>query len=197
MRASDRSARVALLPNAITVARAIAVLPVVVLVTDPATVPWALALFTLAALTDAVDGPLARRLGAVTRLGAFLDPLADKVLVLGTLMALLGLGAVDGWVVVVILGREVIVTALRGAAAARGAAIEASAYGKAKTVLQAVAVAALLLALTVATVEVAPVAAAVLAAALALTVASGIDVLVRASALLVPVSGERLRVDAR
>jgi len=187
------------LPNAIATARALAVVPVVLLLDDPAAATAALVVFALAAVTDAVDGPLARRLGAVTRLGAFLDPLADKVLVLGTLLALLGHDAVDAWVVAVIFGREVVATGLRGVAAGRGVSIEASAYGKAKTVFQAVAVAGLLLALAVPTAEIAAAAGVALAGAVALTVASGVDLVLRAPALLaVPArASDPLRADAR
>lgn len=194
------------LPNAIAVARALAVVPVVVLLEDPAGAATALVVFVAAALTDAVDGPLARRLGSVTRLGAFLDPLADKILVLGTLLALLrsslgdpGHGAVDAWMVAVMVGRELFATGLRGFAAGRGVAIGSSPYGKAKTVLQAVAAAGLLLAVAVPTAEIVTGAGIVLAAAVALTVVSGLDLAIRASSILsVPApSSDGLRADAR
>ena len=190
--------RVYWVPNAISILRGLASIPVVLLLA-PDTAIFALSLFTLAALTDAVDGPLARRLRATSALGAFLDPLADKVLVLGTLLALLGHDAVDAWVVAVIFGREVVATGLRGVAAGRGVSIEASAYGKAKTVFQAVAVAGLLLALAVPTAEIAAAAGVALAGAVALTVASGVDLVLRAPALLaVPARASApLRADAR
>ncbi|MBI2324339.1 MAG: CDP-alcohol phosphatidyltransferase family protein, partial [Chloroflexi bacterium] len=76
------------IPNAISILRALASIPVVLLVA-PGTALLALALFSAAALTDALDGALARKLRASSALGAFLDPLADKVLVLGTLGGLL------------------------------------------------------------------------------------------------------------
>lgn len=186
------------LPNALAVARAAAVLPVVTLLDAGGAALWALAVFSVAAVTDAIDGPLARRMGATSRLGAFLDPLADKVLVLGTLVALWDRGAVDAWVVLVILGRDLLVTAVRALVAGRGMAIEASAYGKAKTVVQAVAVAGLLLAVALPSAELAALAAVALAAALGLTLASGVDVGVRAAGLLMPApAGGRLRVHAR
>jgi CDP-diacylglycerol--glycerol-3-phosphate 3-phosphatidyltransferase len=172
------------LPNAISIVRAIAVIPVVLLLDRPGAAGAALAVFAVAAASDAIDGPLARRVGAVTRLGAFIDPLADKILLLGTLVALLGHGAVDAWVVAVIVGREALATGLRGVAAGRGVSIEASAYGKAKTVLQAVAVAGLLLTLAFPTAEIAAAAGVALAGAVALTVASGIDLVLRAPSLL-------------
>jgi len=184
------------LPNAISLARALAVVPVLMLLAEAATILASLAVFCVAALTDAVDGPLARRIGATSRLGAFLDPLADKVLVLGTLVALWDRGAVDAWVVLLILGRDLLVTAVRGLAAGRGMAVEASAYGKVKAVVLAIAVAGLLLAVALPSAELAALAAVVLAAALGLTLASGVDVVVRAAGLLMPASG-RLRVHAR
>lgn len=185
------------LPNAIALLRAASVIPVVALLGAPGAAIWALAAFSAAALTDALDGPLARRLGATSQLGAFLDPLADKVLVLGTLVALEGRGAVEAWVVLVIFGREVLATGLRGIAAARGITIEPSAYGKAKTVVQAIAVAGLLLALAVPAAAIEAAATVALAGALALTIASGVDLTSRAMGLLLPSpAGERLRVDA-
>src|SRR5439155_1664771 len=71
----------------------------------------ALLVFLAAAATDAVDGPLARRLGGPTALGAALDPLADKVLVVGTLVALASLGIAPAWAVVLILARELVAAA--------------------------------------------------------------------------------------
>jgi CDP-diacylglycerol--glycerol-3-phosphate 3-phosphatidyltransferase len=186
------------LPNALAIARAVAVVPVIALLATPALAAWALAVFSVASLTDAVDGPIARRLRAATPLGAFLDPLADKVLVLGTLAALLVHGAVPAWAVVLILGRDAIVTALRGVAATRGIAIPASGSGKAKTVLQFVAVAGLILTVAMPGAEIEAAAVVVLSAAILLTIASGVDVVVRAAALLLPTpAAERLRVDAR
>ena len=171
------------LPNAIAVARAAAVVPVVLLLAAPGLAVWALALFCLAALTDAIDGPLARRLGAVSRLGAFLDPLADKILILGTLAALLGQGVVEPGLVLIIFGREALAIVLRSAGLIRGISIEVSAYGKAKTVAQAVAVAALLLSACVPGPGIAVLAAISLAGAVLLTIASGVDLLVRAPLL--------------
>lgn len=184
------------LPNAIALLRAAMVIPVVLLVQTPEAVHWALALFCLAALTDALDGPLARALGATTRLGAFLDPLADKVLVIGTLLALVELGAAPLWVALVILTREAAVTFLRGAAAARGTVLETSGYGKAKTVVQATAVAVAIFAVAVPGHEVSALASAALFAAVALTLASGVQVLARAPSAIFPVIHDPL-ADAR
>lgn len=177
------------LPNLLAVARALAVVPVVVFITEPALAWWALVAFSAAALTDAIDGVLARRLRAVTPLGMFLDPLADKILILGALAALLGQGRVEAGLVLIIFGRELLAVALRSAGIVRGVAIEVSAYGKAKTVAQAGAVAALLLSACVPGPGMAALAAVALVGAVVLTIASGVDLLVRAPLLLV--TGQR------
>jgi CDP-diacylglycerol--glycerol-3-phosphate 3-phosphatidyltransferase len=183
------------LPNVLALSRAAAVIPVVVLAGEPAHAWWALLVFCLAALTDAVDGPLARRLRAVTPLGAFLDPLADKILVLGTLTALVGQGVVEAGLVLVIFGREALAIALRSAGLIRGVAIGVSTYGKAKTVVQAVAVALLLLSVCVPDPAIATSAAISLILAVMLTVASGAALLVRAPVLFV--TRERVAANAR
>lgn len=142
------------LPNALTVARIFLVpLLVVVLLTKfPAPeifgVPKevvAAGIFGLAALTDWLDGYLARRRKQVTMLGQLLDPLADKLLVTAALVSLVQMELAPAWMVAVILGREIWVTALRSVAQARGITIPASQLGKAKMVSQVVAILALLL----------------------------------------------------
>ena len=99
----------------------------------------ALFLFVLAISTDGVDGMIARRTDKVTDLGKFLDPVADKVLIGGALVALSILGEIDWWVTVVILTREVAVTVYR-ALVAKKVSLPASAAGKLKTILQGVAI---------------------------------------------------------
>lgn len=178
-------------PNILTVARAAAVVPVVLLLAAPDLTWWALAAFVLAALTDAADGILARRLSATTSLGAFLDPLADKVLVLGTLAALLAQDAVAAWAVLVIVGREALAVVLRSAGALRGLALEASAFGKSKTVAQALAVCTLLGARAAPGEAIAAAASVALVVAVALTLASGADLAVR-----IPVLSSRARAAA-
>ena len=117
------------LPIGLVFARMLAVIPIVLLLQagDGRSATWAFLIFCLAALTDAVDGWLARRLGQVTRLGTFLDPLADKLLVIGTLIPLQAAGLVPAWVVVVVVARELAVTNLRAVASARGYSVGASA----------------------------------------------------------------------
>ena len=102
--------------------------------------------FGLGAATDFFDGFLARRLGRVTNLGKFLDPVADKLIVSAALIMLVHLGRVPAWVVFVIIGREITVTGLRAAAAsAQGLVIDAGIWGKIKALCQFVAIIALLL----------------------------------------------------
>lgn len=105
----------------------------------------AAAVFILAASTDGLDGYIARKRKQVTRLGKFLDPLADKLLVSAALIALVEVGRLSAWVAVIIIGREFAVTGLRGIAAAEGEVIAASKLGKYKTVFQIIAISALFL----------------------------------------------------
>lgn len=92
--------------------------------------------FIIAAITDGVDGYLARKNKEITKLGQFLDPLADKLLVSAALIAMVELGEVTTWVALVIIGREMAVTGLRAIAAAEGTVIAAGPWGKLKTVVQ-------------------------------------------------------------
>lgn len=170
------------LPNVITLARMAALVPVVILLglPEPETNVWALAVFAVAAASDAVDGPLARHRRAVTRLGAFLDPLADKLLISGTLIALLARDLVPAWVVVIVVARELVVTNVRVFALARGRFLWPSRWAKTKATLQFVAVGGLLLLLVAPVAEVILAVEALLTAAIALTLISGIEVLARA-----------------
>jgi CDP-diacylglycerol---glycerol-3-phosphate 3-phosphatidyltransferase len=106
----------------------------------------ACSLFTLAAITDAFDGYLARRYGQTSQLGAFLDPVADKLMVCAALVVLLGLGRIDALVALVIIGREIAVSALREWMAQIGASrsVAVSSLGKIKTVAQMIAIPVLL-----------------------------------------------------
>jgi CDP-diacylglycerol--glycerol-3-phosphate 3-phosphatidyltransferase len=105
----------------------------------------AAAIFAIAALSDWIDGWLARVSGKVTTLGRFLDPLADKIIVLSALVELLRLGRVPAWVVVVILAREFLISGLRTIAVSEGLVISASRGGKWKTSLQLCGVICLML----------------------------------------------------
>ena len=98
----------------------------------------------MAGATDFLDGYLARRHSQVSRFGKFLDPLADKLLVSAALIMLIPLGRVPAWMAVLIVGRELTVTGLRGLAAAEGIILAADRWGKAKTALQMAALTALI-----------------------------------------------------
>jgi CDP-diacylglycerol---glycerol-3-phosphate 3-phosphatidyltransferase len=100
---------------------------------------WATVVFCLAMATDFFDGRLARRHGRTSTLGTLLDPIADKVLVLGALVMLVGLGVVPAWMVALIVVREVLITGLRQAAIERGVVLAARDLGKLKTWAQALA----------------------------------------------------------
>lgn len=130
------------LANAITLLR-IALIPVflyVLLTRIPGGEVWAAAVFIIGAISDGVDGYIARRWNQVTVFGKLVDPLADKLLVASALVALVEVGALSTWVVLAILGREFAVTGLRAVAAADGVIMAANRWGKFKTVLQIVAV---------------------------------------------------------
>ncbi|MDR1978211.1 MAG: CDP-diacylglycerol--glycerol-3-phosphate 3-phosphatidyltransferase [Synergistaceae bacterium] len=101
--------------------------------------------FIVAAITDSLDGYIARKHKLVTTLGKFIDPLADKVLVIAAMVALVELQRVPAWMVVVIITREFVVTGLRLVASAEGVVIAASRGGKIKTVFQIIAISLLIL----------------------------------------------------
>lgn len=92
--------------------------------------------FLLASITDALDGYIAKRNNQITDFGKLMDPIADKILVLSAFLAFVELGIVQAWMVVIIIFREVAVTALRGMALAKGKVISSSGGGKHKTVWQ-------------------------------------------------------------
>ena len=135
------------LPNSITLSR-IAIVPVILFLVSLGT-RWscffAALFFGIAALSDLVDGYLARKNNLITSLGKFLDPLADKVLVSSVLIMFVELSWVPAWVVIVIICRDLMVTGLRAVASDEGVVIAADKYGKWKTTLQMVALVPLLL----------------------------------------------------
>lgn len=134
------------LPNALTMGR-IVMIPLCLWVLDqdtPKSGFWAALIFTLAALTDVLDGYLARKLNVVSVLGKLADPLADKLIVMATLVWLVTMGRIPAWAVIVLLAREFSVTALRSVAASEGVIISAGQEGKTKTALQMLGIIALL-----------------------------------------------------
>ncbi|GAB6988986.1 CDP-diacylglycerol--glycerol-3-phosphate 3-phosphatidyltransferase [Paenibacillus pini] len=149
------------LPNRITIAR-ICLIPImmVFLLVDfsfyPEPLVWgsyelpynqliAAVIFIVAASTDGIDGYLARKNNMVTNLGKLLDPLADKLLVAAILISLVEMGKCDSWIAVIIISREFAVTGLRQVALLDGAVVAASYWGKVKTVVQIVAIVAMLI----------------------------------------------------
>ncbi len=137
------------LPNLLTLARIAAVPIIVVLLLSDSRSSglWAAAIFGLAAITDFIDGWLwlARKWGVVTVLGKFLDPLADKLIVMAALIMLIPLDRVPAWAVFLILAREMVVTGLRSIASSEGIVIDASDLGKYKTIYQMAAIPGLML----------------------------------------------------
>lgn len=135
------------IPNLLTFGRIVLIPFFVWLLDVPSPVRgfWACILFTIAALTDLLDGYLARKLGVVSVLGKFLDPLADKLIVMAALVWMVPMGRIPAWVVVLLLGREISVTGLRSVAASEGVVISAGNEGKTKTALQMIGIIALLL----------------------------------------------------
>jgi CDP-diacylglycerol--glycerol-3-phosphate 3-phosphatidyltransferase len=135
------------IPNLLTMARIAAIPFFVWLLDSPTPVRgfWACMVFTGAAITDMLDGYLARKLGVVSVLGKFLDPLADKLIVMAALVWMLPMGRIPAWAVVVLLAREIIVTGLRSVAASEGVVISAGQDGKTKTALQMIGIVALVL----------------------------------------------------
>lgn len=134
------------LPNLLTMGRVV-LIPVVLWLMMQQTREgnfWAAITYSVAAVTDAIDGWLARRMGLISVLGKFLDPLADKLIVLAMLVLMVELGHAPALAVIIIAGRELSVTALRTIAISEGVVIEASRGGKDKTAVQMVAVLALI-----------------------------------------------------
>ena len=135
------------LPNMLTMLRIAAIPLMAFLLLSPSRPAgfWAAAVFALASITDWLDGYLARRMGIVTVFGKFLDPIADKLIVMAALIMILPFGRVPAWMVLVVLGREIIITGLRGIASSEGIVIPASDLGKFKTIFQIVAILGLVL----------------------------------------------------
>jgi CDP-diacylglycerol--glycerol-3-phosphate 3-phosphatidyltransferase len=133
------------LPNAVTLFRIFLVPVLVTLLLTSYSASIAAAVFLAASLTDFLDGYLARKRDQVSTLGMLLDPLADKLLVCSAFIALVELGLVPAWMVVVIVGREFAVTGLRSIASSQGFTIDASELGKLKMGAQVAAITLLIL----------------------------------------------------
>lgn len=134
------------LPNSISLFRVlmVPVFMVFLLAAVPGGDVVALFVFLVAAASDFLDGYLARRSRQVTVMGAFLDPLADKLLVIAALVSLVQLGDLSAWVAMVVIARELAISGLRMVAAVQNVVISASRWGKLKTAGQMLAIAALI-----------------------------------------------------
>ncbi len=127
------------LPNKLTMLRVIMIpfFVVFLLVDITPYDKWiALAIFIVASLTDLADGKIARKYNLITNFGKFMDPLADKLLVCSAMIALIELGRIPAWIVIVIIAREFIISGFRLVASDNGVVIAASYWGKFKTVSQ-------------------------------------------------------------
>ena len=172
------------LPNKLSVARVLCIPAIVTLLYfyDQTCRLVAAGLFILGCLTDFLDGKIARKHNLVTDFGKFIDPVADKLLVLTTLIMLIHLGMMDAWIVILILCRELAVDGLRMVAVTKGQVIAAGPLGKWKTACQMVLISAMLI-LNLSVFAAWPL--TVLAAAVvALTLISGVDYFVRNASVL-------------
>jgi CDP-diacylglycerol---glycerol-3-phosphate 3-phosphatidyltransferase len=143
-----RAARITTLPNLLGLSR-IALTPVVmalILLPFPGGGVLAAVIFAVAAITDVLDGRIARARGEVTSLGVFMDLTADKVLVAGVMIAMVEVGMLPTWIAASILGRELVVGGIRQLAASESVVIAARALGKAKTLATLLGIFVLLLA---------------------------------------------------
>ena len=173
-------------PNALTLYRIAAVPVIVVLLLFPNRVCTAIAalIFSMAAITDFLDGFFARRRGLVTSFGKIMDPLADKLLVSSTFIMLAALGWVPSWVVCIIVGREIAITGLRNFIAENSRDISSSSLGKYKTGFQIAASIPLLFHYPYFGIDMHAIGTLYLWGALALTLWSGADYFFRNRELL-------------
>lgn len=126
----------------------VAVIPLVLWLIDrgtPKDCVIAASVYSAAAITDLLDGYLARKLRVVSVLGKFLDPLADKLLVMASLVWMVPMGRIPEWAVILLIGREISVTALRSIASSEGVVIAAGEGGKSKTALQMIGILCLII----------------------------------------------------
>ncbi len=173
-------------PNALTLFRIVAVPLIIGLMYVPNRLTCLLAglIFSAAAITDYLDGHLARQKGMVTNLGKVLDPVADKLLVSSTMIMLASLGWVPAWAVCVIIGREIAVTGLRSIIAQNRMDLSASWLGKYKTGFQIAAMIPLLFHYPYLTIDMTAIGLFFFWGAVVFTLWSGIDYFVRFRGLL-------------
>ncbi len=133
------------LPNKLSIIRIFLVPVLVTVLLTRLSMPLALAIFLLAAMTDWLDGYIARRSKQTTTFGKLLDPIADKLLISSALISLIEMGLAPAWIVVVIISREIAITGLRSVAASQGLVIAASRLGKYKAVSEFLAISFLIM----------------------------------------------------
>ncbi|MBX3128366.1 MAG: CDP-diacylglycerol--glycerol-3-phosphate 3-phosphatidyltransferase [Polyangiaceae bacterium] len=134
------------LPNMLTMGRVV-IIPLVLWLLwrgSPQDCAWAAIAYGVAAITDLLDGYLARKMNVVSVLGKFLDPLADKLIVMATLIWMVPMGRIPEWAVALLLAREITITALRSIASSEGVVIAAGGGGKSKTALQMIGIVCLI-----------------------------------------------------
>lgn len=169
------------LPNIITMVR-IGVMPVLFFLLTSPDPTWSLVitlLFIAAALTDLLDGYLARKYEIVTTMGKFLDPIADKLIVNTAMILMIPIGRIPAWAVAITIMRDIAVDGMRSIASAEGMVIDASRLGKQKTLCQTIAVSALILHYPFLGVDAHAVGIFILYVALFMTVYSGLDYFVK------------------
>lgn len=137
---------------------------------------YATLIFLLASFTDFLDGYLARKYNLITNFGKIMDPLADKLLVMTALITLISVNRVDAWIVIIILARELGITALRVITASEGVDVSAGTLGKLKTVFQMIAIVMLLMNINYGL--------EILFIALVLTIVSGVDYVIKMSKVI-------------
>jgi CDP-diacylglycerol--glycerol-3-phosphate 3-phosphatidyltransferase len=176
------------LPNTISLAR-IGVIPILfMLLLDPGVITSLLIaiLFIAAALTDLLDGYVARRYGIVTPMGKLLDPIADKLIVNTAMIVMIPIGRIPAWIVAIIIIRDFAVDGVRSIASAEGVVIQASPLGKRKTLCQIFAVSALMIHYPLLGANAHAVGMVILYIALILTIGSGVDYLQKFYRISVP-----------
>lgn len=175
------------LPNTITMLR-IVIIPVLFLLLLPPGPTGSLiiaGLFIMAAVTDLLDGYIARRYEIVTTFGKFLDPVADKLIVNAAMILMIPTGRVPAWIAVITIMRDIVVDGIRSIASSEGIVIAASPLGKRKTLTQIVALSALIIHYPLFGIDAHTVGTVILYVALVLTVVSGADYLLKFQRLVV------------
>ncbi|MFV0313934.1 MAG: CDP-diacylglycerol--glycerol-3-phosphate 3-phosphatidyltransferase [Anaerotignum sp.] len=168
------------LPNKLTILRVIFIpifLLVLFLAPEPTNRYVAVALFVVASFTDFLDGYLARKWGLVSNFGKFMDPLADKLLVMAALVSMVELGDLPSWVVIIILAREFTITGFRTLAMEANIVMAASWWGKVKTTVQMAMITIVLLGIPFAFMPM--VETILVALAVFFTILSGVDYIVK------------------